>query len=83
DSFKTVRDGVVFTNKRIISVNVKGVTGSKKNYTSLPYKNIVIFSVETSGTFDIDAELSLVFSHVGTINFEFTGQTSVSEIANT
>jgi|GEM_PF-217720 len=47
DSYKSMRDGVVFTNKRIISVNVQGITGSKKDFTSLPYKNIVAYSVET------------------------------------
>ncbi len=35
DAYKSMRDGVVFTNKRIIAVNVQGITGSKK--TSLPY----------------------------------------------
>jgi hypothetical protein len=41
DSYKTMRNGVVFTNKRIIAVNVPGITDSKKDFTSLPYKNIV------------------------------------------
>ncbi len=31
-SFKAIRDGVVFTNKRIIAVNVQGITGKKKDY---------------------------------------------------
>ena len=48
-AFKALRDGVVFTNKRIIAVNVQGITGSKKDYTSLPYSKIVVFSVETAG----------------------------------
>ncbi|HEY8568405.1 PH domain-containing protein, partial [Microbulbifer sp.] len=38
DSFKSMRDGVVFTSKRIIALNVQGITGSKKDFTSLPYK---------------------------------------------
>ena len=45
DSYKSMRDGVVFTSKRIISVNVQGITGSKKDFTSLPYKNFVAYSV--------------------------------------
>ena len=31
-AFKTVRDMVLFTNKRIISINVQGITGSKKGF---------------------------------------------------
>ena len=81
DAFKTMRDGVVFTNKRIISVNVQGITGSKKDFTSLPYKNIVAYSIETSGTFDLDAELEIYFSALGKVRFEFTGKSAMLEIS--
>ncbi len=81
DSYKSMRDGVVFTNKRIIAVNVQGLTGSKKDFTSLPYKNIVAYSVETSGTFDLDSELEIYFSSLGRVKFEFTGRTSMVEIS--
>ncbi|MHC8345926.1 MULTISPECIES: PH domain-containing protein [unclassified Pseudomonas] len=81
DSYKSMRDGVVFTNKRIIAVNVQGLTGSKKDFTSLPYKNIVAYSVETSGTFDLDSELEIYFSSLGKVKFEFTGKTSMVEIS--
>ena len=80
-SFKALRDGVVFTNKRIIAVNVQGVTGRKKDFTSLPYKNIVVFSVETAGSFDLDSELEVYFSGLGKVKFEFTGKVNVTEIA--
>ena len=81
DAFKTMRDGVVFTNKRIISVNVQGITGSKKDFTSLPYKNIVAYSIETSGTFDLDSELEIYFSALGKVRFEFTGKSAMLEIS--
>ncbi|MEH6389168.1 MULTISPECIES: PH domain-containing protein [Pseudomonas] len=81
DSYKSMRDGVVFTNKRIIAVNVQGLTGSKKDFTSLPYKEIVAYSIETSGTFDIDSELQIYFSSLGKVQFEFTGRTAIVEIS--
>lgn len=81
DAFKSMRDGVIFTNKRIIAINVQGITGSKKDFTILPYKNIVAYSVETSGTFDIDSELEIYFSAVGKVRFEFTGKTSMLSIS--
>jgi hypothetical protein len=81
DAYKSMRDGVVFTNKRIIAVNVQGITGSKKDFTSLPYKNIVAYSVETSGTFDLDSELEIYFSSLGKVKFEFTGKTGIVEIS--
>jgi len=62
--FKTVRDQVVFTNKRVIAANVQGITGSKVDYTSLPYSKINAFSIETSGTFDLDCEIEFFMSEV-------------------
>ena len=69
--FKAVRDFVVFTDKRLIAVNVQGMTGKKRDYTSLPYGRIQAFSVETAGTFDLDSELELWFSGLGKVKLEF------------
>lgn len=72
-TFKTIRDQVVFTNKRVIAANVKGITGSKVDYTSIPYRKIQTFSIETSGTFDLDCEIQLYISEVGIVTFEIQG----------
>jgi len=71
--FKTVRDQVVFTNKRVISANVQGVTGKKTDYTSIPYSKIQVFSVETSGVLDLDCEIEFYISSIGKIKFEIKG----------
>lgn len=81
-AFKGIRDGVVFTNKRIIAINVQGLTGTKKDYTSLPYSKIQAFSVETAGVFDLDSELDLWFSGLGKVRFEFVKSANVSAICN-
>jgi hypothetical protein len=57
--FKLVRDTFIFTSKRLILVDIQGLTGSKTEYTSVAYKSISRFSVETAGTFDLDAELKI------------------------
>jgi len=80
DSYVSVRDRVVFTNKRIISCNVQGITGKKVDYTSIPYNKIQCYSVETSGILDLDAELDLWLSGVGKIRFELTGSTNIKEL---
>ncbi len=73
-AFKAIRDSVVFTNKRVISINVQGITGRKTDFTSLPYSKVQAYSVETAGTFDRDSELDLFFSgEIGTIRFELKG----------
>ena len=79
-SFRGIRDGIVFTNKRIIAINVQGITGKKKDFTSLPYSKIQAFSVETAGMFDLDSELDLWFSGIGHVRLEFTGASDVSYI---
>ena len=79
-SFRGIRDGVVFTNKRIITINVQGITGKKKDFTSLPYSKIQAYSVETAGVFDLDSELELWFSGMGKVKFEFVARANVSDI---
>lgn len=76
-AYKGLRDFVVFTSKRIIAVNVQGITGKKTDYTSLPLSKIQAWSVETAGTFDLDAELELWFSGLGKVKLEFKGKTDI------
>lgn len=79
-TYKGVRDYVVFTDKRVISVNVQGITGKKQDFTSMPYSKISVFSVETAGTIDLDSELEMYFSGVGRVKFEFSGKCDIAEI---
>ncbi|MCU7764206.1 PH domain-containing protein [Priestia megaterium] len=58
-AYKVIRNLMVFTTKRLIIVDKQGVTGKKTDYHSIPYKTITHFSVETAGTFDLDAELNI------------------------
>ncbi|MHB1167252.1 MAG: PH domain-containing protein [Carboxydocellales bacterium] len=58
-AYKVLRDGFVFTNKRLILIDKQGVTGSKAEYLSIPYKSITRFSRESAGITDLDAELKI------------------------
>jgi hypothetical protein len=58
-AFKLIRDFFVFTQYRIILVDIQGMTGSKVDYMSIPYRSITRFSVETAGTFDLESELKI------------------------
>ena len=81
-AFKTIRDQLVFTNKRIISANVQGITGSKVDYTSIPYSKIQTFSIETSGTLDLDCEIQIYISSVGRVGFEIKGDFDIVAFNN-
>lgn len=57
--FKVIRDTFIFTDKRLILVDIQGMTGRKTEYLSVPYGKITKFSIETAGHFDLDAELKI------------------------
>ncbi|HEO7350125.1 TPA: PH domain-containing protein [Streptococcus agalactiae] len=61
-AYTLIRDLIVFTNYRLILVDKQGVTGKKVSYNSIPYTSISRFTVETSGHFDLDAELKIWIS---------------------
>ncbi len=73
-AFETIRDQVIFTNKRIIAANVQGITGSRVDYTSIPFNKIQAFSIETSGSLDLDCEIQIYVSALGKVTFEIKGQ---------
>lgn len=61
-AFRTVRDTVFLTDRRIVFADVQGLTGKKVAFTTIPYRAIVQFTIATAGTFDLDAELVLTLS---------------------
>ncbi len=61
-AYRLIRDMFIFTNKRLILVDIQGMTGKKAEYHSIPYKSITHFSIETAGHFDLDAELKIWIS---------------------
>lgn len=81
-AFQTVRDQLLFTNKRIISIDVQGMTGKRKSYSSMPYSKIQYFSVQTPGFAELipDSELFIMFSNTFTAKFEFKGNVDIGLI---
>ncbi|MFT6749143.1 MAG: hypothetical protein ACJAQ1_001074 [Flavobacterium sp.] len=80
--FKLIRDTFIFTNKRLILVDKQGLTGSKTEYKSISYKSISRFSIETAGTFDLDAELKIWVSSeaMPSIKKQFNKSVDVYEV---
>ena len=78
--FQTIRDQVVFTNKRVFIVNVQGVTGKKVSYFSYPYSKVQYFGIETAGILDVDSELLLVFSDGNQLQFDFRSRVGIKRI---
>lgn len=82
-AFQTVRDQLVFTNKRIIAIDVQGVTGKRKSFTTLPYSKVQFFTIQTPGFMELfsDTELLLMFSNGVTAKFEFRGSVDIGQIS--
>ncbi|QLQ33823.1 MAG: PH domain-containing protein [Candidatus Thiothrix singaporensis] len=80
--YQTVRDCLVLTSKRIMSIDVQGITGKKVEIFSLPYSKITAYSVETAGTFDLDAEFKVWASGLGMMEFKFIKGTDITKVNN-
>ena len=81
-AFQTVRDQLVFTNKRIISIDLQKISGKRRTFVSMPYSRIQYFSIQTPGFIEIfpDSELSIMFSNGVTATFEIKGRTNIGKI---
>lgn len=80
-AYVLVRDAILFTDRRLILIDKQGMTGRKIEYHTLPYRSIAHFSVETAGTFDLDAELKIwMTGGTGTISAQFGKGVDVYEV---
>ena len=80
-AYQLIRDLFVFTDKRLILVDKQGITGSKIEYHSLPYRAITHFSIETGGHFDLDAELKIwVSGAAAPIQKQFNKKLNIYEL---
>lgn len=77
---KTLRDVAVFTDKRILVVDNQGISGKKKEYYTIPFKNIVTYAIETAGKFDLDSEIKLVLSGGLCIELNFIKDDDMDEL---
>ena len=81
-AYQVIRDMFLFTNKRLILVDIQGISGTKIEYKSIPYKNITHFSVETAGSFGLDGELKIWIAGMGAVPVEkqFNSSLDIYEI---
>jgi hypothetical protein len=83
-AFKSSRDVTIFTNLRMTTIDVQGLVGCKIEYTSLPYRSIYAYSVQSAGMWDRDSELTLYTRnrwHIAKIDMDFrAGKTDIMQI---
>lgn len=79
-AYTHVRDKVWFTNKRLITMDAKGLTGKKKEFHSFSYSKITSFSIETAGTFDGDSDFKIWVSGFGVFEIKFHKKLDIKRI---
>ncbi len=80
-AYVLIRDMLVFTNFRIISLDKQGVTGKKQNLTTIPYKSIQKFSKVSAGIMDLNAELYIyVKGDSVPSTFQFSKEVDINEV---
>lgn len=79
--YQGIRDGIVFTDRRVIAVNTQGITGKKKSFVTLPYARIQAYAIESAGVMDFDSEMKLRFSGPGAVTFELIAGSDITALA--
>ena len=80
-AFKIIRDQIIFTNLRLITIDKQGLTARKVDFRSIPYDKIVQFSKESAGVMDLDAELKIwVASMSEPLKFEFSKDAPINDV---
>ena len=80
-AFMTMRDQVIFTDRRIFVVNVQGLTGKKISYFSYPYSKVIYYGIETAGVLDLDSELVMAFANGARLQFDFKTNVDIHQIS--
>jgi len=80
-AFQIIRDQIIFTNKRLITIDKQGLTAKKVDYRSIPYDKIVQFSKESAGVLDLDAELKIwIASTAEPLKFEYSKDAPINVV---
>lgn len=79
-AFRIGRDVHALTSLRLLSLDVKGITGSRKTLRSIAWRKVNAFEIESAGTFDADAELRIMASGLEPIVIRLDADTPIPEV---
>ena len=79
-SFKGFRDLIIFTNERLIVVDIQGISGKKRSFKSIPYSQISVFTKESAGTLDMNNSIVLYVRAYGTAELNFSKDSDIDSI---
>lgn len=74
---------IIYSLLSIVShtlIDHAGMTGKQIEYTSVPYKSIMAFSVESAGSIDTDQELKLYAHGIGKVSIDLVKNIDIMPI---
>lgn len=80
-AYRSGRGGAVFTARRAIAIDAKGITGKQKVVTVVPYSKVSAYAFEGASIRSFDGRLTLWNRGIGTITFAFEDRTDLGRIA--
>lgn len=78
--YQGIRDGILFTDRRVIAVNTQGIIGKKKAYVILPYNRIQAYAIQSAGVMDFDSEMKLWYAGLGIVTFELYAGADLTQL---
>ena len=78
--YAATRDHVIFTDRKLIALDIQGMSGSKKEFRIFPYSKITAFSIETAGFWDADCDFKIWVSGVGVFEIKFGKHLDIHEV---
>lgn len=80
-SYKSTKDRVFFTSKRIVFISFNNNHEERKEYFFVFYSRISAFAIETNGNFEPDTEVKLWIPGLDTISLSFVNGKESIQIA--
>lgn len=79
-AYKSGKGGAVFTSKRVLAIDAKGITGKQKVITVVPYDKASAYAVEGASLKSFDGKLTIWNRGIGAITFDFSDKTDLTSV---
>lgn len=80
-SYKSIKDRVFFTSKRIVIISIDDQPEERKEYFFVFYSRVSAFAIETNNNFGTDTRVKLWIPGLDTISLSFANGNECIQIA--
>ena len=80
--FEGIRDGMVWTNYRILLLNAQGLNGKRVESSSFPWRAVTAFSLENAAGVDLSAGMKICGAGWGICEVQLERGTPLQDMAS-